>query len=58
MVAIITIKQMKKKISICIEEDMIVRLDSKLTTGVFRSRSHLIELALAQYVDGLKKEEE
>lgn len=49
---------MKKKISICIEEEMIERLDSRLTKSVFRSRSHLIELALNKYVDGLKKEEE
>jgi metal-responsive CopG/Arc/MetJ family transcriptional regulator len=37
---------MKKKISICIEEDTLKVIEQELTKNIFRSRSHVIEYAV------------
>ena len=47
---------MKKKISICIDEQMIAHLEVCISDGTFRSRSHLIEYALNQYINKRRDE--
>ncbi len=42
---------MKAKISISIEEDILSKADTKLTDGLFRNKSHLIEYALRRFLD-------
>lgn len=41
---------MKRKISVSIEEGAIRLLEEELERGVFRSRSHLIEFALNDFI--------
>ena len=47
---------MKKKISICIEEGTILSIEQELSQGLFRSRSHVIEYALTDYLKRSKGE--
>ena len=37
---------MKKKISICLDEELVERIRKELEKGIFRSRSHVIEFLL------------
>jgi metal-responsive CopG/Arc/MetJ family transcriptional regulator len=41
---------MKQKISVSIEEELIKLLEQELGKGLFRSRSHIIEFILANYI--------
>lgn len=41
---------MKQKLSIIIEEDMISTIESKVNSGLFRNKSHLIEYALNPFL--------
>ena len=42
---------MKQKISISIDEKTIKRIKKELIDGVFRSKSHLIELAVIKLLE-------
>ncbi len=41
---------MKLKVSISVEEDTMVKVESKVQTGIFRNKSHLIEQAVKEYL--------
>ncbi|MBI1969581.1 hypothetical protein HYS48_02710 [Candidatus Woesearchaeota archaeon] len=45
---------MRKKISICIEENILKDVEHELEQGLFRSRSHVIEFALQGYIKSRK----
>jgi len=45
---------MKKKLSISIEEKTILELDDYVKEGIFRNKSHLIELAIIKFLDNKK----
>ena len=47
---------MKKKISISIEELTIKKLDDYTVDGTFRSKSHVIEVALNKFMGERKNE--
>ncbi|MEK6733919.1 MAG: hypothetical protein AABY27_02295 [Pseudomonadota bacterium] len=45
---------MKKKLSISIEEKTITELECYLKEGIFRNKSHLIELAINKFLKNKK----
>lgn len=47
---------MKQKISITIEEELSSALDKMLENNTFRNKSHLIELAIEQFMEGKENE--
>ena len=46
---------MKVKISVSMEEDTIKKIESTLKKGIYRNKSHLIELATKEFIEGNKK---
>jgi len=46
---------MKKKLSISIDEKTIIILDSLIVRGNFRNKSHLVESAINQFIEGARK---
>ena len=46
---------MKKKISISIDSDTLTQLEKELKKDVFRSKSHLVEFAIKNYLGGMLK---
>lgn len=47
---------MKKKLSISIEEKTIEELEGHVATGIFRNKSHVIELAINKFLEGVENE--
>ena len=43
---------MRHKLSISIDEKLLNLLDTMLTDGTFRNKSHLVEVALKKFVEG------
>lgn len=41
---------MKQKLSVTIDEELVERLELKLNNNIFRNRSHLIEVALDEFL--------
>ena len=42
---------MKKKLSITVDEDLIIKLDTLLKDGTFRNKSHVVEQAIKKFVE-------
>lgn len=45
---------MKNKISICLDNDLVDKIVVELKKGLFRSRSHIIEVAIKDYLKNFK----
>jgi len=45
---------MKKKLSISIEEQTIKDIESLLTEGLFRNKSHIVEFAVTKFLEEQK----
>ena len=43
---------MKRKISICIEEETLRKIEEELSKNIFRSRSHVVEFAINEKFSG------
>jgi metal-responsive CopG/Arc/MetJ family transcriptional regulator len=47
---------MRHKVSVTIEQDLILKINDTIAKNrIFRSKSHVIEQALRQYLDGGEK---
>jgi len=46
---------MKKKVSISIEESTLAEVEGRVLTGIFRNKSHLVELAVKQFLNNFDK---
>jgi len=44
---------MKKKISVTIDEELVSKLNVKLEDRMLRNRSHVVEVALAKFLEDL-----
>jgi metal-responsive CopG/Arc/MetJ family transcriptional regulator len=49
---------MKQKISICIDDELVEKINIELKKGIFRSRSHVIEIAVNGYLRNSKNKME
>jgi Arc/MetJ-type ribon-helix-helix transcriptional regulator len=49
-------ENMKKSISVTIEEELVKWIDQQVKTQRFRNRSHLVELALMKFRESEKQE--
>lgn len=45
---------MKQKISVTIDEKALILVETVLSDGRFRNRSHVVEYSLRRFLDGLK----
>jgi len=43
---------MKQKLSVTIDEDKVKRIEFILKKGLFRNKSHILEFALAKFLEG------
>lgn len=49
-------EDMKAKMSVTVEKNLVAWIDERVKTQQFRNRSHAVEVALRKYVENEKKE--
>lgn len=42
---------MKRKLSVTIEEELLLMIDERTRSSIYRNKSHLVELALKKYLE-------
>ena len=43
---------MKHKLSITVDEELVVKIQDKLREGSFRNKSHIVEYSLKKFLEG------